>query len=117
MSLAQIVAEVEEARGRRVLERLANPGRPAGDLPIRHHRTGQIVAWIPEQSAIGLVPVILCGLVVGYYKDTNRGRIHPMFGWGGALHFVYSAPGEEWANDFTEEGCPAGAFRVRKTPF
>ena len=111
-----IVRSVYEARGAAAIAKMAAPDPHERDLPVRHHMTGQIVAYVQEDLAAGMVPVVLNGLVVGYYKDTDAGRLRPMFDGGKVSRFVYCKPGEEWANRFGANGEQTGAFLVRKTP-
>lgn len=115
----EIVAAVELARGTALLARRGEPPDPhEHDLPIRHPKTGQIMAYIPAEHASGLQPVILHGLVVGYYKDTPRGRFRPVIRYDGTLAgFSSCAPGEEWSNDFTEDGESLGGTRIRTRLF
>lgn len=109
----EIVAAVHEARGAALIANLRSPDPHAGDLPIRHHETARIVAYVPERLAAGMMPVALNGLVVGYYKDSAAGRMHPMFSGGAMWRLAPTEPGEEWANRFTDMGEPDGAFLVR----
>lgn len=112
-TLDEIETAVDEAMGRAVLDQIASPDPHAHDRPIRHHETGQIVAWIPEASAVGLVPVIRRGLVVGYYKDTPRGRYAPAFCVGLVL-WVPIDGDEESMCVFHEDGSYRGNVTLRR---
>lgn len=116
MTYEEIVRDVEEASGKAVLSRIVDSDPRERQLPIRHHESGAIMAYVQEADADGLQPVVLNGLVVGYYRDTPSGRIRPLFHDDKVSRFVYSGPGEEWANRFAAYGKPKGSFLVRRTP-
>lgn len=109
-----IVAEVEEVRGLALVKSLSDPHRD--DLPVRHHETGQIVAWVQSEFAAGMMPVVYNGFVVGYYKDTPNGRLHPVFNNGKVWRLSGCRPGEEWGSEFTASGEQCGSFLVRTSP-
>lgn len=112
-TFAEIEAALEEAACRDVLWWLANPDPHENDLPIRHHRTGQIVAYLPERERYGAKPVIRDGLVVGYYRDTPEGRQSVSFrGKGEFLGWCQTAPGELWMVVFNNDDDAVGGFRV-----
>lgn len=67
----RIAAVGEEVYGLRLLERMKDPYWR--DLPVRHHVTGKIVAYIPAEHAEGACPIIDRGVVIGYYRQDKDG--------------------------------------------
>ena len=120
-TLAEIERSIEEACGGAVLAKigsdvapLASPAPMEEGLPVRQHETGQIVAYVPKEQASGTTPVIYNGLVVGYYRDTEKGR------YSAAFSRIYNRctwwrcdAGEEWMNLFTKEGISEGPRLLR----
>lgn len=98
---------LEAATGQRVIERVQRGELTPTlrDLPIRHHETGQIVAWVPAKLADGMMPVVHNGLVVGYYRDTEKETLCPGFFIGGvALALVRCDLGARWMHTFNTVG-------------
>jgi len=120
--LAEIERSIEEACGAAVLAHIADSdvaplaglAPKTEGLPVRQHETGQIVAYVPKEQANGAKPVIYNGLVVGYYRDTEKGRYSALFSP------VYRRcvwwrcdDGEEWMSLFSKDGVPEGSSLLR----
>lgn len=111
-TLDEIVAAAEARAGQIVTER-AHAG-VSGSLPIRQHKTGDIVAWVrPAHVAANARCVVLNGLVVGYYVDTTEGRFAPAFRGGEVAMWLPVGAGEEWMCVFSEEGRYIGNVLLR----
>lgn len=98
---------LEAKTGQRVIERVQR-GQLAPlrhGLPIRHHETGQIMAWVPDELADGMMPVAYNGLVVGYYRDTEKETLCPGFFVGGiSLALMRCDLGARWMHTFNAAG-------------
>ena len=104
---------MDEAAGRAVLDRIANPDPHEGQLPIRHHITAQIVAWIPERFARECRPVVRNGLVVGYMRVTPEGEWQYPHFRGAELYcwFSWKSGQESWPI-FGDDGLFTGVCRL-----
>jgi hypothetical protein len=104
-TLREIEDAVAETLGKALLDPTTARDPHEGDLPIRQHETGRIVAWIPRECADGAKPVVHEGLVVGYYREYADGsRSFPMFLGHRFMGWWESNPRELWMSVFDAEG-------------
>lgn len=113
--LGALERALEEEAGQRVVERVQRGELTSTrrDLPIRHHKTGEVMAYVPGDLAKDMLPVALNGFVVGYYRETETGTFHPsFFHKRRACALVKGEKGERWAEMFDDDGTPLGGLRL-----
>ena len=123
-TLDEIERSIEEAIGGAVLAKagpdvapLARPAPLEEGLAVRQHETGEIVAYVPKEQASDAKPIVYNGLVVGYYRDTEKGRYSTAFSpLDKRCTWWQCDAGEEWMNVFTKEGKAIGASLLRSSP-